>query len=71
MKVVFFPTLKEAQAFESECYKSALSEGQICDRWAEIITDKVLGFGVPVKERLTVPEKSLALDWTPDVISAI
>ena len=71
MKVAFFTDNKSAIDFEAKCYFQALSEDQECDKWADIIEDKSLGFGVPVKSRLerafNATEKSAVVDWTPDV----
>ena len=68
-QVIWFATLKEAQVFEAKCLTEARRLGQVCDRWAEIITDKTLGYGVPVKDRIVRPEdRAKVREWTPPVI---
>ncbi len=57
--------LKEAQDLEAKCYAQTLENGQSCERWADVIEYKD-GYGVPIKDRLDVAEKSLAVEWNPD-----
>ena len=71
MKVLWSATLEEAQKREAECFAQALADGQKCEKWAEIIVDKALGYGVPVKDRvlkaLAVDESAKVADYTPAV----
>lgn len=66
MRVVFFPTVDEANALERRCYAYSQTLGQVSDRWAEIIVD-ALGYGVPVTDRimpaLTTSESAAAVEW--------
>ena len=71
-KVIWFATLKAAQVFEAECLTTARSLGQVCDRWAEIITDKTLGFGVPVKDRIVkAADRAKVREWAPLAIERV
>lgn len=55
MNVIWHATRREAEQFERECLAKARANGQVCERWAVIIEDRVEGFGVPVKERVLKP----------------
>ena len=67
-RIAFFATRAEAVAFEARLHAKALTNGQKCERWAEIIRAPE-GFGVPVKERVmgavSQGERSRIVDWTP------
>ena len=69
-QVAWFATLKDAESFEAKLYAQALKNGQKCDRWAYIIEDKSLGFGVPVKERVlsavNAQERAKVKEWVPE-----
>ena len=59
MRVAFFPDQQSAIDFEAECYAQALANGQVCDRWSEIISDPVQGFGVVVYDRAILQTKPI------------
>ena len=67
-QIAFFATRAEAVAFERRLLAQARANGQVCERWAEIIRAPE-GFGVPVKERVleavTQLERTRIVDWTP------
>ena len=72
MRVAFFPTLAEAQKCEAACYAAALADGQKCEKWADIIEDKKLGFGVPVKDRvLKALGEAKVADYTVEAVSVL
>ena len=68
-QVAWFSTKQEAVDFEAKCFAQARANGQVCERWADIIEDKVLGFGVPMKDRIkscaSVAELAKVSGWTP------
>ena len=69
MTVIFFNVRPPAVALEARLYAQAIANGQVCDKWAEIIVDPVLGFGVPIKERVkpacSKAEIARAVEWKP------
>jgi len=72
MKVRFFNTLTAAQGYERALLLRARALGQVCDRWAEIIVDPVLGYGVPTKDRVSQPADTPNITlWTPPVIERL
>ena len=66
MRVIFFPTQPEAEAFELVCRARAQALGQSAmSRWSEIIVAQK-GFGVAIEERvLTDADRPLVVEWTP------
>ena len=68
-QIAWFSTKHEADAFEAKLYAQALANGQQCTKWADIIVDKTLGYGVPVKDRVlvaaTTAERAKVKEWTP------
>lgn len=68
-QIAWLPTKQEAVTLEAKLLEQAKATGQSCEKWAEVIEDVVLGFGVPVKDRvkgaLDATESAKVADWTP------
>ena len=73
-QVAWFADKDDAVKLEATLYAEALKAGQVCDKWAEIIEDKVLGFGVPVKDRIksamSADEVAKVAEYTPEDVPA-